>query len=205
MVAAMEKACGHEIPVEMAERREGDTEAVWAATDLAEKVLSWKARFTVEDMCRDQWNWAKRFPRGYEETVQLMRPWTILPRDKSFDVLTGTRYSQAERAAEAAIAAVESGDADAASQPLAPVTEAVTPVTTADEGILSNTTTAAAEKRNGIFREVHEVDANGLDGVQLGGRNGIAVRNGKVSGVKAAVVPANSSPAGKAACAAARG
>jgi hypothetical protein len=69
MVAAMEVACGHEIKRAFAPRRQGDTQAVWASTLLAEKELGWKARFTVEDMCRDQWNWAKRFPHGYEEPL----------------------------------------------------------------------------------------------------------------------------------------
>lgn len=66
MIAAMEKACGHAIPHSLAPRREGDTEAVWAATEYAEKEMGWKAKFNVEDMCRDQWRWAEMFPKGYE-------------------------------------------------------------------------------------------------------------------------------------------
>ena len=66
MVAAMEKASGKKIPYTVTERREGDTEAVWAATDFAEKELGWKSSYNVEDMCRDQWNWVSKYPRGYE-------------------------------------------------------------------------------------------------------------------------------------------
>lgn len=66
MVAAMESACGHKIPYSIAPRRTGDTEAVWAAPELAEKELGWKAKYNVKDMCRDQWNWACKFPKGYE-------------------------------------------------------------------------------------------------------------------------------------------
>lgn len=70
MVAAMRKAAARDIPYEFAPRRGGDTEAVWAATGAAEAELGWKARFTVEDMCRDQWNWAQKYPRGYEEPAK---------------------------------------------------------------------------------------------------------------------------------------
>jgi UDP-glucose 4-epimerase len=66
MVAAMEKACGHKIKYSFAPRRTGDTEAVWAATELSEKELGFKAKFNVEDMCQDQWNWARKYPKGYE-------------------------------------------------------------------------------------------------------------------------------------------
>lgn len=66
MVAAMEKACGKRIPYAFAPRRAGDTEAVWAATEMAQHEMGWKAKYTVEDMCRDQWRWASMFPKGYE-------------------------------------------------------------------------------------------------------------------------------------------
>ena len=66
MIAAMEKACGHKIPHSFVPRRAGDTEAVWAATEHAEQEMGWKSKFTVEDMCRDQWRWAEMFPKGYE-------------------------------------------------------------------------------------------------------------------------------------------
>lgn len=70
MVAAMSKAAQVDIPYEFAPRREGDTEAVWAATEVAEQELGWKSRFTVDDMCRDQWKWASAFPHGYEEAAK---------------------------------------------------------------------------------------------------------------------------------------
>eukprot|EP00892_Ulva_mutabilis_P001884 jgi/Ulvmu1/11697/UM008_0108.1 len=66
MVAAMEQASGRDIPYEFADRREGDTEAVWAATAVAQAELGWTSRLTVEDMCRDQWKWAQKYPYGYE-------------------------------------------------------------------------------------------------------------------------------------------
>lgn len=47
------------------DRRVGDVVAVWAATDLAETELGWKANYSLEDMCKDQWNWAQKNPKGY--------------------------------------------------------------------------------------------------------------------------------------------
>nr|GME00506.1 UDP-glucose 4-epimerase GEPI48-like [Ipomoea batatas] len=66
MVAAFEKASGKKIPLVMAGRRPGDAEVVYAATEKAERELNWKAKYTIEEMCRDQWNWASKNPYGYE-------------------------------------------------------------------------------------------------------------------------------------------
>ena len=29
--------------------------------------MNWKAKRTIEDMCRDSWNWQKQNPQGYVE------------------------------------------------------------------------------------------------------------------------------------------
>ena len=63
---AFEKASGKEVKYKLADRRGGDTEAVWAATETAEKELGWKTKLDVDDMCRDQWKWASENPKGYE-------------------------------------------------------------------------------------------------------------------------------------------
>ncbi|CAA7402475.1 unnamed protein product [Spirodela intermedia] len=65
MVAAFEKASGKEIPLVIAGRRPGDAEIVYASTAKAEKELHWKAKYGIEEMCRDQWNWASMNPWGY--------------------------------------------------------------------------------------------------------------------------------------------
>ncbi|KAK3434229.1 hypothetical protein EUGRSUZ_D01750 [Eucalyptus grandis] len=65
MVAAFEKASGKEIPLVMAGRRPGDAEIVYASTEKAERELNWKAKYGIEEMCRDQWNWASQNPYGY--------------------------------------------------------------------------------------------------------------------------------------------
>ncbi|RDX71653.1 hypothetical protein CR513_48969 [Mucuna pruriens] len=65
MVAAFEKASGKKIPLVMAGRRPGDAEIVYASTKKAERELKWKAKYGIEEMCRDQWNWASKNPYGY--------------------------------------------------------------------------------------------------------------------------------------------
>ncbi|XP_043689608.1 UDP-glucose 4-epimerase GEPI48 [Telopea speciosissima] len=66
MVAAFEKASGKKIPLVMAERRPGDAEIVFASTEKAERELNWKAKYGIDEMCRDQWNWASKNPYGFE-------------------------------------------------------------------------------------------------------------------------------------------
>ncbi|KAL6549848.1 RmlD substrate binding domain [Orobanche minor] len=66
MVAAFEKASGKKIPLLMAARRPGDAEVVYAETDKAERELKWKAKYGIDEMCRDLWNWASKNPYGYE-------------------------------------------------------------------------------------------------------------------------------------------
>ncbi|GKV40025.1 hypothetical protein SLEP1_g47707 [Rubroshorea leprosula] len=65
MVAAFEEASGKKIPLVMAGRRPGDAEIVYASTEKAEHELKWKAKYGIEEMCRDQWNWASKNPYGY--------------------------------------------------------------------------------------------------------------------------------------------
>jgi len=66
IVKAFEAASGKEIPYVLAERRAGDCAEVYAATDLAEKELGWRANRSIADMCEDQWRWASSNPYGYE-------------------------------------------------------------------------------------------------------------------------------------------
>ncbi|CAK9231154.1 unnamed protein product [Sphagnum troendelagicum] len=65
MVAAFEKAAQMTIPLRIMDRRPGDCSEVYAATEKAEKELGWKAQNGIEEMCRDQWNWASKNPFGY--------------------------------------------------------------------------------------------------------------------------------------------
>jgi len=56
VVAAFSKACGKELPYVIRERRAGDIAANWCDPTLALKLFGWKAKFDIEDMCRDSWH-----------------------------------------------------------------------------------------------------------------------------------------------------
>jgi UDP-glucose 4-epimerase len=53
------------IPYQFVARRPGDVSAYWADASYAEHTLGWKATRSLEDMCRDSWNWQKQNPQGY--------------------------------------------------------------------------------------------------------------------------------------------
>lgn len=67
MVKAFEAASGLKVNTELVGRRPGDAEAVWAATETAEKALGFKTKLTIKEMCEDQWRWASQNPKGYEK------------------------------------------------------------------------------------------------------------------------------------------
>ena len=63
---AFERACGRQLPYVIAPRRPGDGDASWADPSLAEKELGWKAKYDLDDMCRDSWNWQSKNPYGFK-------------------------------------------------------------------------------------------------------------------------------------------
>ncbi|MBR6743548.1 MAG: UDP-glucose 4-epimerase GalE [Clostridia bacterium] len=64
---AFVKASGAEVPFVIDPRRPGDPDEVYADANKAEKLLSWKAKKNVDDMCRDTWNWQSKNPNGYND------------------------------------------------------------------------------------------------------------------------------------------
>ncbi len=68
MIAAFEKACGKKLPYEILPRRAGDVPSCYATSKKAERELGWKAEYGLDEMCRDQWNWQKNNPFGYEKS-----------------------------------------------------------------------------------------------------------------------------------------
>ena len=66
IVHAFEKANQVPVKYEIGPRRSGDLPEFWANASKAEKVLGWKTRRSLEDMCRDTWNWQRKNPRGYQ-------------------------------------------------------------------------------------------------------------------------------------------
>lgn len=65
LVHAFTLSTGIDIPYEFAPRRDGDLPAFWASPEKAEEDLGWKTERSIEDMCRDTWNWQEKNPEGY--------------------------------------------------------------------------------------------------------------------------------------------
>lgn len=66
LVHAFESANGIKIPYQIMARRPGDVDENFANCDRAGKELHWKARFTIEDACRDAYLFQKKNPNGIE-------------------------------------------------------------------------------------------------------------------------------------------
>lgn len=56
LVHAFEKAAGVPVPYVIGPRRDGDLARVYANAEKAERLLGWKAEKSIEEMCRDSWN-----------------------------------------------------------------------------------------------------------------------------------------------------
>lgn len=54
-----------DIPYVIVDRRPGDIAKSFADVSKASDKLGWTATHTIEDMCRDSWNWQKQNPNGY--------------------------------------------------------------------------------------------------------------------------------------------
>lgn len=67
LVHAFESASGQQIPYEFAPRRAGDLPEYYADVTLAARELAWQTELTVEDACRDTWNWQSKNPNGYSD------------------------------------------------------------------------------------------------------------------------------------------
>lgn len=67
IVESFEKSTGVKIKHVYGDRRPGDLPESYANADKAWKLLGWKAEKSLEDMCRDTWNWQSKNPNGYEK------------------------------------------------------------------------------------------------------------------------------------------
>ena len=67
IVETFEKVNGVKVNHVYGDRRAGDLPECYANADKALRVLGWKTEKTLDDMCRDSWNWQKQNPNGYRE------------------------------------------------------------------------------------------------------------------------------------------
>lgn len=65
IVTAFERVNNLKINYVYGKRRDGDLPDCYANADKALRVLGWKTEKSLEDMCRDSWNWQKNNPEGY--------------------------------------------------------------------------------------------------------------------------------------------
>ena len=65
MVKAFEIANGVSVPYAIKPRRAGDIATCYCNPAKAKAELGWEAKYSIEDMVRDSWNWQKNNPDGY--------------------------------------------------------------------------------------------------------------------------------------------
>lgn len=57
VVSTFERVNNIKIPYEIVARRAGDIASCYAAPTKAERILGWHAEFSLDDMCKDAWNY----------------------------------------------------------------------------------------------------------------------------------------------------
>lgn len=65
LVHTFQRVTGKSVPYKIVGRRAGDIAIYFANADLAKEILGWKTEKTLEDICRDTWNWQSKNPQGY--------------------------------------------------------------------------------------------------------------------------------------------
>ena len=56
---AFENANQLKVKYDFGQRRDEDLLEFWANSDKVQEVLGWKLVRSLEDMCRDTWNWQR--------------------------------------------------------------------------------------------------------------------------------------------------
>ncbi len=65
VVKAFERANGVKVPYSIKPRRAGDIATCYCNPAKAKAELGWEAKYGIEEMCRDSWNFQKNNPEGY--------------------------------------------------------------------------------------------------------------------------------------------
>lgn len=55
------------VPYVIKPRRPGDIATCYCNPAKAKAELGWEAKYGIEEMCRDSWNWQKNNPKGYDK------------------------------------------------------------------------------------------------------------------------------------------
>lgn len=70
LIAAFERAAGRAIPSVVLPRRPGDVAVSYCDPEKARRELGWSAARTLDDACRDSWNWQSHNPDGYRPVAK---------------------------------------------------------------------------------------------------------------------------------------
>ncbi|EEE40961.1 UDP-glucose 4-epimerase GalE [Prochlorococcus marinus] len=65
LIKIFEKTNNVKVPFEIVDRRPGDAASVVADNQLLKSTLNWLPKLSLEEMCRDGWNWKIKNPFGY--------------------------------------------------------------------------------------------------------------------------------------------
>ena len=66
LINIFQKVNDLDINYRFSDRRLGDKAIVYSNCDLAKKILNWKPKKDLYEMCRDGWNWQVNNPNGYQ-------------------------------------------------------------------------------------------------------------------------------------------
>lgn len=67
ILKAFERVASINIPYSFCNRRAGDIAECWSDPTKALNELGWKAKYGLDEMVHDAWNWQKKNPNGYRE------------------------------------------------------------------------------------------------------------------------------------------
>ena len=65
VVEAFEQASGRPVAYRLVERRLGDAATTVADPSMANRLLGWQTKRSLEEICRDGWSWQSQNPEGY--------------------------------------------------------------------------------------------------------------------------------------------
>jgi UDP-glucose 4-epimerase len=65
LVRYFEKISGLSVNLKYLPRRDGDIAAFWANPARALKLLGWKPKFFIKQICEDTWRWQRKNPNGF--------------------------------------------------------------------------------------------------------------------------------------------
>lgn len=71
LIKTFQESTGVEVPYSIGQRRPGDPPVSYASVDKVTAELGWRAERTIQDACRDAWQWQQRLeqPAGSDQAV----------------------------------------------------------------------------------------------------------------------------------------